>query len=82
MGNWANASLDVEVPLVEDVVVVARDNTGHSIPTASRPIPVDLVFLILVHSVQVVSLPVAKLLFHGALICEGEPGEVCLHGRR
>jgi hypothetical protein len=72
-------SLDVEVALVEDVVVVARNDAGHSISASCWRVPVDFVLFVLVHAFHLLSLLVSILLIQRALIGECEAGKVRLH---
>ena len=68
--------------MVEDVVVVTRNNARHPMISASgRFIPVDLVCFIFVHMLHVVVMSVAKLLLHCALVGKGKAGEIGLHSR-
>ena len=80
--NRDETSLNVKVAVVEDVVVVARDDAGHPISTSCWLVPIDIVLLVFIHPFHVVPLFVTKLLIEGALVGERESRKVRLHCRR
>ena len=65
--------------MVKDIVLVAGNNTGHSVSASCWLVPVDVVLLVFFHSVVLIVSSAAELLLHSAFACECETSKVSLH---
>jgi len=73
--------LDVEIPMVEDAVIMITswDYAAHPVTFGKRLLPIGIfVFLILVHAFEFV-VSIAEVLVHGTFVDKGEAGKVGLH---